>query len=55
MVTEVRAEINRKAEMMEASEHQSALTEVDAIDTEAIKLPRTYKPPKKPKSTVYQH
>jgi len=55
MITEIRADINRRAEAMEETEHHRTVTEVDTIDPEAIKLPRTYKPPKKPKSTVYQH
>ena len=55
MITEIRADINRRAEAMEATEHQRATSEADAIDPDAIQLPRTYKPQKKPRSSVYQH
>ena len=36
MVTEVRADINRRAEIMEADEHQRANADADAVNTDTI-------------------
>ena len=55
MVTEVRADITNRANMMEAAEPQKATAEVDAVDADAIKLKRTYTPLKEKRSSVFQH
>jgi len=55
MVTEVRADITSRANMMEAAEHQKATTEADAVDADAIQLKRTYTPLKEKRSSVFQH
>ena len=36
MVTEVRADINRRVEIMEADEHQRANADADAVNTDTI-------------------
>ena len=51
----MRADINRRAEIMEATEHQRATSEADAVDISVIKLKCPHKPPKKQKITVFQH
>ena len=54
-VSQLRVNINNKAEMMEVAEIQRGTTELLTLDADAIKLKRTYTPLKEKKSNVYKH
>ena len=54
-VTEVRADINRRAETMEADAIQRARDETGNVSVDDIKLHRTYTPLKQKKSPEFQH
>ena len=55
MVTEVRADINNKAESIETADIQRSRNEVDSVNIDDIKLQRTYTPLKKKKIPEFKH